>query len=300
MPTDDGHTAGLDLWLDPSISPSIHHPSTTTPPCREANAIHEKMKRAFLSVAAISLSRKCELSDSFVIIAPRSTNALQSTNSDASLVDAFDFSSKTGWDQFYEKRSRPSSDHDQLAFEPYEWHSSLDHDAVLQHAERGGSILFVGCGTSTMPLELYDLHEGKSHIMCLDYSPSCIEQLAQSWGPTRENMSFLVGDATRLENMPAIADGDERIDAIIDKGLIDALMCGEGWNGDVERLLASAAKQLRHNGLYVLVSYKLSSATKQFLLDVGKKYGLAWTFDLEDKGNNRVSLSKAVMGHTSS
>lgn len=284
----------------PSIYPSIHHPSTTTPPCREANAIHEKMKRAFLSVAAISLSRKCELSDSFVIIAPRSTNALQSTSSDASLADAFDFSSKTGWDQFYEKRSRPSSDHDQLAFEPYEWHSSLDHDAVLQHAERGGSILFVGCGTSTMPLELYDLHEGKSHIMCLDYSPSCIEQLAQSWGPTRANMSFLVGDATRLENMPDVADSDEGIDAIIDKGLIDALMCGEGWNGDVERLLASAAKQLRPNGLYVLVSYKLSSSTKYFLLDVGKKYGLEWTFDLEDEDNNRVSLSKAVMVHTSS
>ena len=274
------------------------------------------MKRASLSAVAILLSQKCELSDSFAIVAPRSINAecgarrrraaiplvsLQSTNSDASLVDAFDFSSKTGWDQFYERRSRVSDDdHDQLAFEPYEWHSSLDHDTVLQHAERGGSILFVGCGTSTMPLELYDLHEGKSHIICLDYSPSCIEQLAQSWGPTRANMSFLVGDATRLENMPDIADSDEGIDAIIDKGLVDALMCGEGWNGDVERLLASAAKQLRPNGLYVLVSYKLSSATKDFLLDLGKKYGLEWTFDLEDEDNNRVSLSKAVMVHTSS
>ncbi len=248
------------------------------------------MKRAFLSAVAISLSQKCELSDSFVIIAPRSINALQSTNS-----DAFDFSSKAGWDQFYERRSRPS-DGDQLAFEPYEWHSSLDHDVVLQHAERGGSILFVGCGTSAMPLELYDLHEGKSHIICLDYSPSCIQQLAQSWGSTRSNMSFVAGDATRLENtsMPDIADSDEGIDAIIDKGLIDALMCGEGWNGDVERLLASAAKQLRPNGLYILASYKLSSATKDFLLDVGKKVGLEWTFDLEDKDNNRVSLSKAV------
>ena len=273
------------------------------------------MKRTSLSTVAILLSQKCELSDSFAIVAPRSINTecgarrrraatplvgLQSTNSDASLADAFDFSSKTGWDQFYERRSIPADDHDQLAFEPYEWHSSLDHDTVLQHAERGGSILFVGCGTSTMPLELYDLHEGKSHIICLDYSPSCIEQLAQSWGPTRANMSFLVGDATRLENMPDIADSDEGIDAIIDKGLIDALMCGEGWNGDVERLLASAAKQLRPNGLYVLVSYKLSSATKDFLLDVGKKDGLEWTFDLEDEDNNRVSLSKAVMVHTSS
>ena len=274
------------------------------------------MKRSFLSAVAISFGQKCELSDSFVIVAPRSINTecgarrrraanplvgLQSANSDASLSDAFDFSSKTGWDQFYERRSRPS-DGDQLAFEPYEWHSSLDHDVVLQHAERarGGSILFVGCGTSTMPLELYDLHEGESQITCLDYSPSCIEQLAQSWGSTRPNMSFVTGDATRLESMPDIADSDERIDAIIDKGLIDALMCGEGWNGDVERLLASAAKQLIPNGLYVLVSYKLSSATKDFLLDVGKKVGLEWTFDLEDKGNNRVSLSKAVMVHTSS
>eukprot|EP00563_Minutocellus_polymorphus_P019334 CAMPEP_0197715666 /NCGR_PEP_ID=MMETSP1434-20131217/784_1 /TAXON_ID=265543 /ORGANISM="Minutocellus polymorphus, Strain CCMP3303" /LENGTH=268 /DNA_ID=CAMNT_0043299855 /DNA_START=87 /DNA_END=893 /DNA_ORIENTATION=+ len=267
------------------------------------------MKRALL-LMAISLSHKGELSDSFVIV-PRSIHVgilglptecearrrrttpfvcLQSTN-----ADAFDFSSKTGWNQFYEKRARPSDD--QLVFEPYEWHSSLDHDVVFQLVERGGSILFVGCGSSAMPLELHDRHQGETHITCLDYSPSCIEQLAQSWGSTRSNMSFVCGDATRLETVPAIANGDERTDAIIDKGLIDALMCGEGWNGDVERLLTSAAKQLKTNGLYILASYKLSSATKDFLLDVGKEVGLEWTFDLEDEDNTRVSLSKAVMMH---
>ena len=107
-------------------------------------------------------------------------------------------------------------------------------------------------------------------------------------------MSFVVGDATRLENIPDVANVEGEIDAIVDKGLIDALMCGEGWNGDVERLLTSAARQLKHGGTYVCVSYKLSTATKEFLLDVGRNVGLEWEFDLEDQNNTRVSLSKAL------
>ena len=215
---------------------------------------------------------------------------VQSTN-----TDAFDFSSKSGWDQFYENRSISSDN--QLTFEPYEWHSSLKHHEIFSSTLPAscidGSILVVGCGNSLLPIDLHNYHKGQSHIICLDYSSTCIAQLVDSWG-SRSNMSFVVGDATRLENIPDVANVEGEIDAIVDKGLIDALMCGEGWNGDVERLLTSAARQLKHGGTYVCVSYKLSTATKEFLLDVGRNVGLEWEFDLEDQNNTRVSLSKAV------
>ena len=241
-----------------------------------------------------------ELSESFSIIPLQQGTAnsrktlrarplLQSTN-----TDAFDFSSKSGWDLFYEKRGKSS--HNDLAFEPYEWHSSLSHDEIFSTLPANcidGSILVVGCGSSLLPIDLYKYHEGQSHIICLDYSSSCISQLINSWG-SRSNMSFVVGDATRLENIPDIANVKGRIDAIIDKGLIDALMCGEGWNGDVERLLTSAARQLKRGGSYICASYKLSATTKKFLLHVGTTAGFEWEYDLEDEGNTRVSLSKAV------
>jgi hypothetical protein len=43
-------------------------------------------------------------------------------------------------------------------------------------------------------------------------------------------------------------------------------MCGEGWGGDVERLIIGAAEVLREDGPYVLVSYKLAGHMRGFLL----------------------------------
>ena len=266
--------------------------------CRDHLELNMKLSSS--SLACLLLVRT-KPSESFGIIPP-STKArrrlrarpLLTTVVQSSNTDAFDFSSKSGWDQFYEKRSVSS---DNQTFEPYEWHSSMKHDEIfsstLPTSCIDGSILVVGCGNSLLPIDLDNYHKGQSHIICLDYSSSCINQLVESWG-SRSNMSFVVGDATRLENIPDVAKFEGKIGAIVDKGLIDALMCGEGWNGDVERLLTSAARQLKRGGTYVCVSYKLSAATKEFLLDVGRNVGFEWEFDLEDENNTRVSLSKAV------
>lgn len=266
-----------------------------------AEQIHAlKMMRPSLPLIALLVLVRIEQSISFLnplstIAKSRRTRPLVIVQVAPSInADAFDFSSKSGWDQFYKQRANTSDD--QLVFRPYEWHSSLHHDEIfstLPGSCIGGTILVVGCGTSLMPIDLYNNHKGQSHIVCLDYSSSCIDQLVESWG-SRSNMSFIVGDATRLEGIPYVAGGEEQIDAIIDKGLVDALMCGEGWNGDVERLITNAEKQLKRGGSYVLVSYRLSSATKEFLLDLGKRVGLEWEFDLGAKDNTRVSLSKAV------
>ena len=225
--------------------------------------------------------------------------------SSTSTPDDFDFSSKAGWDGFYKSRlhdgtvdSRDASSETTMTFEPFEWHSSLPHSRVfdaLPPSANTGSVLLVGCGTSTMPVELYDLHEGKTRVVCMDYSEPCLEQLKASWGEGRKNLSFVCGDATRLHEVD-FAPGDGTFDAIIDKGLVDALMCSESWDGDVEKLLTCAAEILKPNGIgeYLLVSYKLTTSTKEFLVDVGDKIGLHWKFGLEDADNSRVSFSKAV------
>eukprot|EP00562_Extubocellulus_spinifer_P001733 CAMPEP_0178473370 /NCGR_PEP_ID=MMETSP0696-20121128/2053_1 /TAXON_ID=265572 /ORGANISM="Extubocellulus spinifer, Strain CCMP396" /LENGTH=276 /DNA_ID=CAMNT_0020100593 /DNA_START=77 /DNA_END=904 /DNA_ORIENTATION=- len=219
------------------------------------------------------------------------SSALKAATS--STTDDFDFSSKAGWDGFYVSRSHDatvdgkttsSSSHDAslapaTTFEPFEWHASLPHSKVFESLPPScidGSVLLVGCGTSTMPIELYDLREGNTRVVCLDYSEPCVEQLKASWTEGRENMTFVCGDATRLKevNFP---QGYGKFDAIIDKGLIDALMCGESWDRDVERLLSSAAAVLKPSiGEYLLVSYKLTTSTKEFLEEVGDEIGLQW------------------------
>ena len=201
------------------------------------------------------------------------------------------------------KKTSSSSSHDAslataTTFEPFEWHASLPHSKVFESmppSSIDGSVLLVGCGTSTMPIELYDLREGNTRVVCLDYSEPCVEQLKASWTEGRGNMTFVCGDATRLKEVD-FAQGNGKFDAIIDKGLIDALMCGESWDRDVERLLSSAAAILKPSiGEYLLVSYKLTTSTKEFLEEVGDEVGLQWKFGLEDEDNSRVSFSKALV-----
>ena len=69
-------------------------------------------------------------------------------------------------------------------------------------------------------------------------------------------------------------------DIIIDKGLTDAILCGEGWDGPLEKVLYESAKILSMGtGRYLLISYQLPSSTKEFLVNVGKDVGLEWEFD---------------------
>mmetsp|Transcript_26926 Transcript_26926/g.59134 ORF Transcript_26926/g.59134 Transcript_26926/m.59134 type:complete len:182 (-) Transcript_26926:126-671(-) len=82
-------------------------------------------------------------------------------------------------------------------------------------------------------------------------------------------------------------------DIIIDKGLTDAILCGEGWDGPLEKLLYESAKVLSMGtGQYLLISYKLPSSTKEFLMTVGKSVGLEWDFDFDLPSTTTVSSKK--------
>ena len=111
-----------------------------------------------------------------------------------------------------------------------------------------------------------------------------------------DNVEYHCGDATTTLSSLAI---NEKFDIIIDKGLVDAILCGEGWNGPLKKLMKEASDCLgttKHGGggKYLLVSYKMPTSTKEFLIEVGQEVGLKfWDFDLPDYSNQRVSVSLA-------
>ena len=139
-------------------------------------------------------------------------------------------------------------------------------------------------------------------------------------------VKYVCGDSTRLSEYfssssskaaPDSNTDDVVFDVIVDKGLADAIWCNEGWDGMLERLFDEVAKVLRKpssavltatssstdrketeqhaGGKYILVCYKLSKSHKEFLIDVGKKVGLEWEFDIPHPfSNNRVSVSIAT------
>ena len=84
----------------------------------------------------------------------------------------------------------------------------------------------------------------------------------------------------------------------IDKGLTDAILCGEGWDFLLSRLLKGASYVLSpKGGKYILISYKLPKSTQQYIKDCCCDYEdemgkiIKWEFDLPQISNDKVSIS---------
>eukprot|EP00584_Thalassiosira_punctigera_P015077 CAMPEP_0172561170 /NCGR_PEP_ID=MMETSP1067-20121228/91822_1 /TAXON_ID=265564 ORGANISM="Thalassiosira punctigera, Strain Tpunct2005C2" /NCGR_SAMPLE_ID=MMETSP1067 /ASSEMBLY_ACC=CAM_ASM_000444 /LENGTH=336 /DNA_ID=CAMNT_0013351153 /DNA_START=172 /DNA_END=1179 /DNA_ORIENTATION=- len=242
--------------------------------------------------------------------------------------EPFDFSSKLGWDGFYKKGLQRTDDWVESASEAidgeiagdsiesleYEWHGHIPHSAIVDAVEPAisaasryyssiqsatephPSILLVGCGNSALPRILHDAFDAPVRVTCLDYSPVCIEMIKSMYESTCPNMDFVVGDATNLQRVQW--DGGtskqspekKRFDVIIDKGLLDALMCGEGF--DLERLMGGINDVLTPHdwGVHVLICFQLSRSSKQSLAELGNsgydnEPSLVWDFDIPVEGS---------------
>jgi hypothetical protein len=190
-------------------------------------------------------------------------------------TSSFDYSSPSGWDNFYQDNAI------------FEWHSSVPLERIASYVPPSADCLMVGCGNSQLPEVVLSTCD-QPRIILLDTSETCLTQLKKVYGSTVE---YQCGDATKLSSL---WKDEKQLDIIIDKGLADAILCGEGWNGPLETLFQGAATVLRNgSGIYLLISYKLPKSTKEFLTEVGEKVGLDWEFDLPDDSNHRVSVSLA-------
>ena len=221
----------------------------------------------------------------------------QNSNNNIDLTN-YDFSSKQGWDDFYNHQSS------------FEWHSSINTFDILSmipkafnktNLKNRNNILITGNGNSNLPELIYNDHNGQIHITVMDYSKTCIDILCKLYNKDEySNIDCICGDATNLEQCIK----KRNFDMIIDKGLMDAIMCGEGWNMSLDKyfygvslLLKDTKRTTRSssddscNGQFILISYKLSTSTKEYLTDVGERFGIDWMFDINDKSNDRVSFS---------
>lgn len=202
------------------------------------------------------------------------TQPLSSRSSTLPLHASFDFSSMEQWNTFYQDRD-----------EVFEWHSSVSLERIASYVPNNSDCLMVGCGNSLLPqVILSDCDNPR--IVLLDTSQTCIDQLQERYGLSVE---CTCGDATKLSSL---WNKTRKFDIIVDKGLADAIFCGEGFDGPLTELFQAASGVIRKGGAYLLISYKLQPATKEFLVELGDSFGFEWEFDLADS-NDRVSVSMA-------
>lgn len=222
--------------------------------------------------------------------------------------EPFDFSSRIGWDKFY-KEGNQSVEEQSLENLEYEWHSHIPHSVIVDViapaidaasnyydmqintlAPEMPSILLVGTGNSALPRILHDAFDTPVRVTCLDYSPVCIEMIRSMYSDLCPNMDFVLGDATRLKETV----DNEQYDVIVDKGLIDALMCGEGFDSDIEKLMGGIDGVLtkRDWGMSILVCFQLSKSNRNFLIELANRGeshnpNLFWDFDIPVEGSEK-------------
>ena len=144
-------------------------------------------------------------------------------------------------------------------------------------SERGDGaprVLHSGTGNSSLPMELYDL--GLRDALAVDYVPAVIEEMKEKCGDGRDGLAWAVMDATKLTAL-----GDAEFDAIIDKGLIDALMtdASEESAATLDLVLGEAERVLRPSGRYCLVTLGQQHIVALLLRELRQR---GWGVDLHE------------------
>eukprot|EP00792_Barthelona_sp_PAP020_P005964 TRINITY_DN2863_c1_g1_i3.p1 TRINITY_DN2863_c1_g1~~TRINITY_DN2863_c1_g1_i3.p1 ORF type:complete len:215 (+),score=58.76 TRINITY_DN2863_c1_g1_i3:45-689(+) len=159
------------------------------------------------------------------------------------------------WDERYEK--------DTGNFDWYVTYVSLK-DHIQPHLAPGSQILQLGCGNSRLAAQMYE--DGYKNITNIDISEVCVNSMKQRYADLA-GMKWQVMNACKLDFE------SESFDVIIDKGTLDAVLCGRDSFDLAFRMHQNVFKCLKPGGTYINITYGLPE-TRQ---DHFQRQGLDWT-----------------------
>jgi len=114
-------------------------------------------------------------------------------------------------------------------------------------------ILIAGCGNSELSAHMWT--DGFRGLVSVDYSGVVVEKMRSLYAaePTLADQ-FLVGDVRDLRSLAACrADGC--VDAVIDKGTLDAILCGADSARNGGSMLAEMHRLLAPGGVLIVITY---------------------------------------------
>lgn len=187
------------------------------------------------------------------------------------------------WDQRYLNSSGDYPTH--------EWFKNFEslktffnkHLVELKGPDTNPRILHLGCGDSTVPIDLLSL--GYQNQICIDFS-SVVIQLMSQRHTDKPNIEWIVGD---VREMTQIADGT--IDVAFDKGTLDAMVSGSLWDPpdmvktNIKRYVDEIARVLKPGGLFLYITYRQPHFMKPFLIREG-----IWILAVEDLEDEKGSF----------
>ena len=172
-----------------------------------------------------------------------------------------DYGSPSYWDERYS--SDPTSE-----FDWYQPYLTLKmHLIPLLSVRPDFEVLIAGCGNSSLGASLHN--DGYKNITSVDISTVVVKQMAARYA-ANESLEFLAADMTNLDGVP-----NEAFDLVLDKALLDALLCGDESFDKAMMMLAESNRVLKPGGKYVAISYGVPSS-RVYLLEEG----LSWKVEI--------------------
>lgn len=173
------------------------------------------------------------------------------------------------WDERYTKDPEP--------FDWYQRYSGIK-EICGTYLQKTDNILMVGCGNSRLSEDMYE--DGYKSITNVDISKVCIEQMIAKLGD-KAGLTWKHMDCTSLDF------ADETYDAVVDKGTMDSLLCGEGSTSNVNKMCSEVSRCMKANGVFVIISYGIPDNRLSYL----ENSDYQWTVEVHTVPKPTVSAT---------
>ena len=109
--------------------------------------------------------------------------------------------------------------------------------------------------------------DGYQHITNIDISFTVVKAMQELYKEKYPTLVYKQGDVRQLQ----FEDGT--FDAVIDKGTLDSILCGDGSGPNADQMLSEIHRVLAPNGVYICVSYGIKESRLPYL----QKTQFDWT-----------------------
>ncbi|XP_044974263.1 EEF1A lysine methyltransferase 4-like isoform X1 [Hordeum vulgare subsp. vulgare] len=157
-----------------------------------------------------------------------------------------DFGAAAYWDARY---SSPSTGGKGGVGGFFDWYQSYPALRPLLRAcvPASSRVLMLGCGNSLLSEDM--VKDGYQNIVNIDISSVVIEHMKE------KHMDIPQLTYMQLDVRDMSFFGDGSFDCIIDKGTLDAMMCGDDAPHGAYKMLTEVARLMRPGGIYILITY---------------------------------------------
>ncbi|EEC79166.1 hypothetical protein OsI_19841 [Oryza sativa Indica Group] len=179
----------------------------------------------------------------------------------------------------------------------FDWYQAYPALRPLLRARLPASsrVLMLGCGNSLLSEDM--VKDGYEEVVNVDISSVVIEQMREKHVDIPQLTYFQMD----VRDMSLFGDGT--FDCVLDKGTLDAMMCGDDAPLGASKMLAEVARILRPGGIYMLITYGCPKERVQLLYQAGshKKIELYImpTPGYQLKWSKGVSLAQPIMEEVS-